>query len=265
MLAGRIFDDRGNRMTPSHVRKRGIKYRYYLSSALLQGQAQNSGSVSRIPATDIEALVIKSVRDHLKPSEPIDDRSLVTHHVERIEIQQEHLIIQLTGAEKSTRRQAKGANTLQVPWHKTPATRRREMLLPASVTPQQVRPIRSETRATLIASIARGRRWLNELIDDATSQRRKHRQAREVQRTPGQYDDIARLPCAHSCEGRDRRSTATRHRRHPIARCTCRVVSPTRDARSGWLTRPGLCRPHTRSCGHRNCLPTICPMRSGME
>src|SRR5262249_50640976 len=31
LLAGRIFDDRGNRMTPSHVRKRGIKYRYYLS------------------------------------------------------------------------------------------------------------------------------------------------------------------------------------------------------------------------------------------
>jgi site-specific DNA recombinase len=35
---GRIFDDRGNRMTPSHVRKRSVKYRYYLSSALLQGQ-----------------------------------------------------------------------------------------------------------------------------------------------------------------------------------------------------------------------------------
>ena len=28
LLAGRIFDDRGNRMTPSHACKRGIKYRY---------------------------------------------------------------------------------------------------------------------------------------------------------------------------------------------------------------------------------------------
>jgi hypothetical protein len=27
LLSGRIFDDRGNRMTPSHARKRGIKYR----------------------------------------------------------------------------------------------------------------------------------------------------------------------------------------------------------------------------------------------
>jgi hypothetical protein len=34
LLGGRIFDDRGNRMSPSHARKRGIKYRYYLSAAV---------------------------------------------------------------------------------------------------------------------------------------------------------------------------------------------------------------------------------------
>ena len=167
LLAGRMFDDRGNRMTPSHVRKRGIKYRYYLSSTLLQGQGQRSGSIRRVPATDIETLVTRSVRDHLKLSEPIDDRSLVANYVERVEIQQERLIIQLAQVEKTTRRRAQGASTLLVPWHKTPATRRREILLPASVPPQQARPIRSETRATLIASIVRGRRWLNELVDDA--------------------------------------------------------------------------------------------------
>src|SRR5438876_42220 len=38
LLLGRIYDDRGNRMTPSHARKGGIKYRYYLSSPLLHGQ-----------------------------------------------------------------------------------------------------------------------------------------------------------------------------------------------------------------------------------
>ena len=169
LLAGRIFDDRGNRMTPSHVRKRGIKYRYYLSSTLLQGQAQRSGSIRRVPATDIEALVTRSVREHLKPSEPIDDQSLVADYVERVEIQQERLIIQLTQIEKSGRRRAQGADTLDVPWRKTPVTRRREMLLPASDPPHHVRPIRSETRATLIASIARGRRWLNELVEDANA------------------------------------------------------------------------------------------------
>ena len=37
LLTGRIFDDRGNRMTPSHARKGNTKYRYYLSSALFNG------------------------------------------------------------------------------------------------------------------------------------------------------------------------------------------------------------------------------------
>ena len=37
-LIGRIYDDRGNRMSPSHARKQGIRYRYYVSSPLLQGQ-----------------------------------------------------------------------------------------------------------------------------------------------------------------------------------------------------------------------------------
>lgn len=35
LLTGRIFDDQGNRMSPSHARKRNVKYQYYLSCALL--------------------------------------------------------------------------------------------------------------------------------------------------------------------------------------------------------------------------------------
>jgi site-specific DNA recombinase len=50
LLTGRIFDDRGNRMSPSHARKRGIKYRYYLSSALLHGHQVNSGASEALAA-----------------------------------------------------------------------------------------------------------------------------------------------------------------------------------------------------------------------
>jgi site-specific DNA recombinase len=70
LLAGRIYDDRSNRMSPSHARKRGIKYRYYLSSALLHGDAERAGSIRRVPAAEIEALVIRSVRGHLKTVGP---------------------------------------------------------------------------------------------------------------------------------------------------------------------------------------------------
>jgi hypothetical protein len=53
---------------------------------------------------------------------------------------------------------------LRVPWKKTPVKRRCEIIVPASESPQDRRLIRAETRATLVASIARGRRWLEEII-----------------------------------------------------------------------------------------------------
>src|SRR3954468_8167042 len=92
VLLGRIFDDRGHRMTPSHARKRGTKYRYYLSSALLQGRAKQAGTVSRIPADEIEALVCKSVRGHLNLSTEIEDAALVQTHVVRVKVQSDQLV-----------------------------------------------------------------------------------------------------------------------------------------------------------------------------
>jgi site-specific DNA recombinase len=168
LLTGRIFDDRGNRMTPSHARKGGMK-RYYLSSALLHGTANRAGSVSRVPAAEIEALVISTLREHPKPLPPIDDRSLVKDFVARVEIQQQRL------ASHPTRRRI-GQSFSRGDWQhpscavaKGKLNRRREMLLPAGADLRILRPIRSENRATLIASIARGRRCLDELIGDPTA------------------------------------------------------------------------------------------------
>jgi hypothetical protein len=102
--------------------------------------------VRRVTATEIEALVVQSVRDHLKPPEPIDVRSLVHTYVARINVQPNRLVIHL----------AEPPSTLEVPWQKTPARRRREILLPEGIRPEHARPIRSETRARLVAAIARG-------------------------------------------------------------------------------------------------------------
>ena len=128
LLTGRIFDDCGNRMSPSHVRKGGRKYRYYLSSALFHGAAERAGSVRRVPAADIEALVIRSVREHLKPSQEIDDRGLVKIHVARVEVQPQQLIIQLAEGQGSDRQKAGSNAALQVSWQKTISRRRRAIL-----------------------------------------------------------------------------------------------------------------------------------------
>src|SRR5437773_7519849 len=50
ILSWRLFDHRGNRMTPTHTNKRGARYRYYLSQAVLQKKPQARGSISRVPA-----------------------------------------------------------------------------------------------------------------------------------------------------------------------------------------------------------------------
>src|SRR5262245_32793073 len=130
LLAGRIFDDRGNRMTPSHIRKRGIKYRYYLSSVLLQGQPERAGVVNRIPAVEIEDLVVRSVRHHLNQTAEIADTVLINAHVARIEVQSDQLLIELADTIGSKR--SRSRHVLKVPWHKTPLKRRREILAPES-------------------------------------------------------------------------------------------------------------------------------------
>ncbi|MGC1776329.1 MAG: recombinase family protein [Xanthobacteraceae bacterium] len=169
LLLGRIFDDRGHRMTPSHARRRGIKYRYYISCALLQGQTEQAGTVGRIPASEIEALVVKAVRAHFNELAAMDDAVLIHNHVVRVEVQSGQLIIELADPKRTDRKRKRSRNVIEVPWHKTPSTRRREVLVPESGPIKDVRPIRSESRFTLVASIARGRRWLDELVADSAA------------------------------------------------------------------------------------------------
>jgi site-specific DNA recombinase len=163
LLVGRLFDDRGNRMSPTHARKGGIKYRYYLSSALIDGRSEEAGTVRRVPATEIETIVARFVREHLNLSQAVEDKTIIDTHVRRVEIHPQQLSIHLCESAVSDDDAQKVA-VIRVPWQKQPSKRRREILLPSSQVSADARPIRSETRATLIAAIARGRRWLDELV-----------------------------------------------------------------------------------------------------
>jgi len=167
LLMGRLFDDRGNRMTPSHARKRGIKYRYYICFALVQGQPGQAGTISRVPAGEIERIVLKTGREHLKLlRDTKSDADFVRDHVARVEVHADRLMLELVTVEGDGPARQQDRVRVEVPWHKTSSTRRREILLPELLTPEAVRPIRSESRALLVAAIARGRRWLDELISD---------------------------------------------------------------------------------------------------
>src|SRR3982074_1609440 len=116
--------------------------------------------------TEIESLVVKTVRGHLDESTDIENAPLIHNYVVRVEIQSDQLVIELANAKGADRKRKQSRNVIQVPWRKILPTRRREILLPESAQPRNARPIRSENRALLVASIARGRRWLDELIAD---------------------------------------------------------------------------------------------------
>jgi len=156
-------------MTPSHATKGPAKYRYYISSALVSGQAAKAGSINRIPAREIEAAVIKAVRAQRSLPDNLDDKKILREQIVRVEVAPTKLLIQLSSLESSSSKGKRKADRIEVPWQKTPSTRRREILVPTSTTTQNVRPIRSENRALLVASIARGRRWLTELMTDPTT------------------------------------------------------------------------------------------------
>jgi DNA invertase Pin-like site-specific DNA recombinase len=60
-LAGLVFDAEGNRYTPTHAVKKGRRYRYYTSQAVIQ-RRNKSSYLGRIPARELEQLVSSRIQ-----------------------------------------------------------------------------------------------------------------------------------------------------------------------------------------------------------
>jgi len=65
LLAGLTFDDSGERLTPTHAVKKGTRYRYYVSKSLITGAAKDHSQGRRIPAGNLESLVVGRLRAFL--------------------------------------------------------------------------------------------------------------------------------------------------------------------------------------------------------
>jgi len=174
LLTGLLYDDAGHRMIPTHATKAGIRYRYYVSLPHLKGESKtvSVGSVSRIPATDIEDIIVKSVNElvaqHDQPSSSsarADDRSeMIAEQVVRIDVHKDRLIVRFKSAGSEEESHSTDGELLSIPWQKPPSRKSRQILIPLGVPRNEVRPIRIERRARLVNAIARGRRWLDEIV-----------------------------------------------------------------------------------------------------
>lgn len=66
LLAGLIFDDKNNLMTPSHSNSHKRRYRYYVSTALKNCNDNEVGTISKIPAGEVEKFVVETTKEFLQ-------------------------------------------------------------------------------------------------------------------------------------------------------------------------------------------------------
>jgi site-specific DNA recombinase len=162
LLAGRIFDDRGNRMTPTHTNKQGARYRYYVPHIVLQKRMNEAGRVSRISAHDAETAVIRALRDHVDNSGKNDhlglpDKELVEHLVERIIVSARAIQIYLVRQTSSS----KTAPVINIPWMPAKTGLAKGVIDP----PLANRPTNVGNRDALLPAIVKARTWIADLTE----------------------------------------------------------------------------------------------------
>jgi DNA invertase Pin-like site-specific DNA recombinase len=89
LLAGLVFDSEDHRMTPTHAIKKGTRYRYYVSRPLINESRANAPDALRIPASDIERLVVTRIGQFF--SEPARLSDALAAHI-RTAAQQRQLL-----------------------------------------------------------------------------------------------------------------------------------------------------------------------------
>jgi site-specific DNA recombinase len=166
-------------MVPTHATKAGVRYRYYVSLPHLHGESKTAsvGSVSRVPAIDVENIIVKSLNEHLiaqngkSASGRTDVRGgkAALEHVVRIDVHEDSLAVRLKSADDEETSDAADEDLLSIPWQKPPSRKSRQILIPHGIPKTEIRPTRIERRARLVSAIARGRRWLDEIVSGSVT------------------------------------------------------------------------------------------------
>ncbi|MGI9422093.1 MAG: recombinase family protein [Hyphomicrobiaceae bacterium] len=168
LLLGKLFDDQGNRMTPSYAIKKGVRYRYYVSSVLVQGRKDEAGSVARIAAKTIEGHIEKAIASRLSDT----DKHLAANQVARDAIRAMIDRVVLSATNISIELAQNGSNAdgeaIRIHWTPPRQKRHREMLCSEHESSKRSLPVRrsmkGEVRARIILAIAKARLWLDQLL-----------------------------------------------------------------------------------------------------
>jgi site-specific DNA recombinase len=186
LLLGKIFNNAGERMTPSYALKKGVRYRYYVSVSAMQSRDRAQSSLHRIPADAVEEIVInalakaRSGRDRSTfPQETAVDNNYADRDAaggdieihELLDSQLERVVVHANRLEIALRPSGETdapAQNLIVPWTKPSGVRQRQILEPETPV-GKMQPLAADERNRLLRAIALARNWLNELIQGAVA------------------------------------------------------------------------------------------------
>jgi site-specific DNA recombinase len=183
LLTGKLFDDRGNLMTPSWSKRGSKRWSYYVSQAILRGDKANVGSVARVSAPEIERRVIEAIaavdqghnhrgrrhpsRDNILSAQiengPPDHHEQLRSRIDRITLERGAIGIVLVRKDD----EEGDANILTIGWAAPSPYRRREIILGTSVGASTVRPLPTSARLVLTQALRRAHRWLDVLLTDS--------------------------------------------------------------------------------------------------
>ena len=158
LLTSKLFDDRGNLMSPTHANKKGVRYRYYTSQALLQGRRKDAGSVARVSAEDLEQLVLETLASSGDADTSASHRGLVDRRLAQATIRQNCIEVALRGA---TDEVASGspATIISIPFTPTNLPKKGVIHRTAlSTGPTDVE------RTTILTAIARSKAWVEQIL-----------------------------------------------------------------------------------------------------
>jgi site-specific DNA recombinase len=156
LLQGKLYDDRGNRMSPSYSTKNGIRYRFYVSSALLRGRTAEVGSLGRVSAVEIEDAVRSGVGvQPQRSSKPSHGASDAIEMVDRVVVARDELIIRLAHCPTDN----DAATEIKIPW----SAKSQVSTCDLKTGSEQV----GTFNASLVQAIARAHSWKQALVSGA--------------------------------------------------------------------------------------------------
>ena len=179
LLVGRLYDDRGNRLTPSHASKNGLRHRYYVSQAVLQNRKDAAGSVTRIAAPDLEEAVVGALRSTIGSLPELSDRELVDAHVRSMVVGAGTVTMEIY--ENSMAVGGLGPSEFaESEGDEEDATERPVRLHSIAWAPRQVRRAKSQhddgrsclsdvARGQLLLAIGKARHWMRDVAADIRS------------------------------------------------------------------------------------------------